>query len=174
VTPPRRPRTVTVTTEHIIRGELDSVRRSPVTLALHDAFPAATEIVAGSTTFSVIQDTPPAGLLRGVFPPEAAAFINALDLGYAVAMPFTFSIDGRAVGGMTVFPGSPCGHAIRPWMNVRGPCNRPSGHAGKHLRITAHGLPGYTLGCRCTTCRDGWRTYERGRGRVHAGRDDQQ
>ena len=171
MTPPRLLKTVTVITGHIIRGERDSVRRSPLALALHDAFPAATEIVAGATTFSIIQDTPPAGLLRGVLPPEATAFISALDHGTA-AVPFTFSIDGRAVGGMTIFPGFPCGHSMRHLGLVRGPCNRPSGHAGHHLRILTHGLTGYYHGCRCTTCHAGRLAYERGR--VHAGRDNDQ
>jgi hypothetical protein len=162
VTPPRLLKTVTVTTGHIIWSQPGSVRHSPVALALHDAFPAATDIIAGATTFSVIQDTPHAGLLRGVLPPEATAFISALDHGTAAA-PFTFSIDGRAVGGMTIFPGSPCGHSMRRLGLVRGPCNRPSGHTGYHFRILAHGLAGYTHGCRCTTCRAGRLAYQRGR-----------
>ncbi len=80
---------ITVTAEHIARGQLRDCSKCPVALALHDAIPHVSdiEVEADHVTFRLGCRTE-----AYLLPPEARDFIEAFDNQEAEYGPFTFEM----------------------------------------------------------------------------------
>jgi len=85
--------TITVTAEHIARGERQSCTRCPIALAIRDAFPGAISFAVGGPMVMLWTG----GSEREIdLPAEAFKFVNAFDNGRTVEA-FTFELDYPAV-----------------------------------------------------------------------------
>ncbi len=84
---------ISVTAEHIAKGEPENRERCPVALAIMDALPNATAIEVTGTLLSISHGEQ---FFTTRLPPKASEFVRDFDDSEPV-QPFTFDLDYPAV-----------------------------------------------------------------------------